>query len=66
MDIGRGRFIIFPFDGGLTPLRSMIFMTRLQNGIHARVADRATVFPMIWKIWAQISIGALVIRSLWN
>ena len=66
MDIGRGRFIIFPSDGGLTPLRSMIFMMRLQNGIHARVANWAAVFPMIWKMWAQISIGAPVIRSLRN
>ena len=39
MDIGRGRFIIFPSDGGLKPLRSMIFMMRLQNRIHACVAD---------------------------
>ena len=63
MDIGRGRFIIFPSDGELTPSRSMIFMIRLQNGIHARVADRAAVFPMVWKMWAQISIGAPVIIS---
>ena len=47
MDIGRGRFIIFPSDGGLTPSRSMIFMMRLQNGIHARVADQVAVFPMV-------------------
>ena len=66
MDIGRGRLIIFPSDGGLTPLRSMVFMMRLQNGIHARVAVQAAVFPMVWKIWAQISIGALVIRLHWN
>ena len=66
MDIGRGRFIIFPSDRGLTPSRSMIFMMRLQNGIHAHVADRVVIFPMIWKIWAQISIGAPVIRSLRN
>ena len=63
MDIGQGWFIIFPSDGGLTPSRSMIFMVRLQNGIHARVTDRAAVFPMVWKIWAQISIRAPVIRS---
>ena len=63
MDIGRGRFIIFPSDGGLTPSRSMIFMMRLQNGIHARVADQAAVFPMVWKMWAQISIEAPLIRS---
>ena len=58
MDIGRGQLIIFPSDGGLTPSRSMIFMMRLQNGIHACVTVRAAVFPMVWKIWAQISIGA--------
>ena len=52
MDIGRVQFIIFPSDGGLTPSRSMIFMMRLQNGIHACVADQATVFAMVWKIWA--------------
>ena len=63
MDIGQGWFIIFPSDGGLTPSRSMIFMVRLQNGIHARVTDQATVFLMVWKIWAQISIRAPVIRS---
>ena len=66
MDISQGRFIIFPSDGGLIPLRSMIFMMRLQNGIHARAANRAAVFPVIWKIWAQISIGAPIIRSLRN
>ena len=60
MDIGRGRLIIFPSDEGLTPSRSMIFMMRLENGIHVRVAVRAAVFPMVWKIWAQISIGATV------
>ena len=63
MDIGRERLIICPYDRGLTPSRSMIFMMRLQNGIHARVADQAAVFLMVWKIWAQISIGASVIRS---
>ena len=63
MDIGRGRFIIFSSDGGLTPSRSMIFMMRLQNGIHASVADQVVVFPMVWKIRAWISIEALVIRS---
>ena len=47
MDIGRGQFIIFPSDGGLTPSRSMIFMMRLRNEIHACVADQAAVFPMI-------------------
>ena len=63
MDISGGRLIICPSDEGLTPSRSMIFMMRLQNGIHARVADRVAVFPMVWKIWAQISIEAPVIRS---
>ena len=38
-------------------------MMRLQNGIHARVANRAVVFLTVWKIWAQISIEAPVIRS---
>ena len=66
MDIGRRRFNIFPSDGGLTPSRSMIFMMRPQNEIHACVADRAAIFPMIWKMWAHISIGAPVIRSLRN
>ena len=66
MDIGRRQFIIFPSDGGLTPSRSMIFMMRLKNGIHTCVADRVAVFPMIWKIWAQISIEAPIIRSLRN
>ena len=52
-----------PSVGGFTPSRTMIFITRVQKGIHVRVADRATVFPMIWKMWAHMSIGAPVIRS---
>lgn len=55
MDIGQGRVSNFPSDGGLTPSRSMIFMMRLQNGIHARATDRAAVFPMIWKMWTNVN-----------
>ena len=47
MDIGRGCGIIFPSVGGRTTSRSMIFMMRLQKGIHVCVADRAAVFPMV-------------------
>ena len=47
MDIGRGRDTIFPSVGGRTPSRSMIFMMRLQKGIHVHVADRAAVLPMV-------------------
>ena len=47
MDIGRGRGTIFPSVGGRIPLRSMIFMMKLQKGIHVRAANRAAVFPMV-------------------
>ena len=47
MDIGRGHGIIFPSVGGWTPSRSMIFMMRLQKGIHVHVVDQAAVFPMV-------------------
>ena len=47
MDIGRGCGTIFPSVGGWTPSRSMIFMMRLQKGIHVRVVDRAVVLPMV-------------------
>ena len=47
MDIGRGRGTIFPFVGGWTPSKSMIFMIRLQKRIHVRVVDRAAVLPMV-------------------
>ena len=47
MDIGRGHDTIFRSVGGWTPSRSMIFMMRLQKGIHVQVADRALVLPMI-------------------
>ena len=63
IDSGRRRSIFFPSVGGLTPSRVMIFITRLQKGIHNCAADRATVFPMIWKMWAYMSIGVLVMRS---
>ena len=63
MDSGQRRSIFFLSVGGLTPLRTMIFITRLQKGMHVRVTDRAVVFPMIWKMWAHMSIGAPVIRS---
>ena len=63
MEIGRGRVIIFPSEGRLIPSRRMNFMMRLQNGIHHHAIDRAAVFLMVWKMWAQISMGAPVIRS---
>ena len=47
MDNGRGRGSILPSVGGRTPSRTMIFMRRLQNGIHVRAAVRAAVFPMV-------------------
>ena len=47
MDIVQGRDIIFASDGGLTPSQSMIFMMRLQKGIHVRAADRAAAFPIV-------------------
>ena len=47
MEIGRGRVIIFPFEGGIIPSRRMNFIMRLQNGIHPRATDRAAVFLMV-------------------
>ena len=47
MEIGRGRIIIFPSEGGLIPSRRMNFIMRLQNGTHPRVADQAAVFLMV-------------------
>ena len=41
MDIGRGRFITFPSDGGLTPLRSMIF--QIIGKTAAQLATRACI-----------------------
>ena len=66
MEIGRGRVIIFPFEGGIIPSRRMNFIMRLQNGIYPHVADRAAVFLMVQKMWAQISMDALVVRSYRN
>ena len=66
MEIGCERVIIFPSEEGLIPSWIMNFMMRLQNGIHPRAVDRATVFLMVWKMWAQISMGASVIRSQRN
>ena len=63
MEIGQGREIIFPSVGGRTPSRSKIFMMRLQKGILVHVADRALVFPIVWKMWAQMSIGTPIMRS---
>ena len=42
------------------------FMMRLQNGRFFHATDRAVVFPMIWNMWAQISIGTPVMRSQRN
>ena len=47
MEIGRGRVIIFLFEGGLIPSQRMNFMMRLQNGIHPRAVDRAAIFLMV-------------------
>ena len=66
MEIGRRRGIIFPSEGGLIPSQRMNFMMRLQNGIHPRAADLTMVFLMVWKMWAQISMGAPIIRSQRN
>ena len=63
MNSGRRLSIFFPSIGGLTPSRTMIFITRPQKGIHVCAADRAAVFPIIWKMWAHMSIGAPVMRS---
>ena len=63
MDIGRGWVTIFSSDEGLTPSQRMIFMIKLQNGRIVRVANRAVVFPMIWNMWAQMSIETPEMRS---
>ena len=47
MEIGRGRVIIFPSEGGLIPSQRMNFIMRLQNGIHPRAVDQAAVFLMV-------------------
>ena len=54
---------IVPSFGGQTPLRTMIFMTRLQKGRHIFATDRLAVFPMVWNMWAQMSISAPLIKS---
>ena len=59
MDIGQRLTSIFSSFGGWTSSRTMIFMRRLQKGRHVR----ATVFPIVWKMRAQISIGTPVMRS---
>ena len=63
MEISRGREIIFPSVGGQTLSRSMIFMMRLQKGILVCAADRASIFIIVGKMWAQMSIGTPVMRS---
>ena len=59
VDIGRWRTMIFPSFGWRTPSCFMIFMRRLQKERHIRAA----FFTIVWKIWAQMSIGAPVMRS---
>ena len=63
MDNGWRRGSILPSVRGRTPSRTMIFMRRLQKGIHVRATIRVVVFPMVWKMWAQISIKTPVMRS---
>ena len=62
MDNGKKHASILPSVGGWMPSRNMIFMRRLQKGRKDRAAVRATIFPMVWKMWAQISIGTPVMR----
>ena len=62
-DIGRWRNKIVPSFGGRTPLRTMIFMTRLQKGRNIFTVDRPAIFPMVWNMWAQMSIWAPLIKS---
>ena len=62
MDNGQRCGSILPSVGGRTPSRTMIFTRRLQKGIHVQATIRATVFLVVWKMWAQISIGTLVMR----
>ena len=63
IEIGHGRVIIFPFEGGLIPSWRMNFIMRLQNGIHPRASEWAAVFLMVWKMWAQMLMDIPVIRS---
>jgi len=62
MDIGHWRTRIVPYLGRRI-FSTMIFMIRLQKGRHIHAAIRVAVFPIVWKMWAQISIGDPVIRS---
>ena len=62
MDIGRWRTMIFPSFGRRTPSCFMIFMKRLLKERHIH----AVVFPIVWKIWAQMLIGAPLMRSYKN
>ena len=63
MDNGWRRGSIFPSVGGRTPSRTMIFIRRLQKGRHVHAADRVAIFPMVWKMWAQMSIGTPLMKS---
>ena len=54
---------IVPSFGGWTPLRTMIFMTRLQKGRHIRATNRLSIFPMVWNMWAQMLIWVPLIKS---
>ena len=63
MDIGWRRTNIFSSFGGWTLLSTMIFMRMLQKGRHVRATIHAAVFPIVWKIWAQISIETSVMWS---
>ena len=62
IEIGQRQTNSFSSLGGLTPSCNMIFKRRLQNGRHIFAVDHAIVFPIVWKIWAQTSIGVPVIR----
>ena len=63
MDIGHWQTRIVPSLGGWTPLSTTIFMMRLQKGRHVHAAVCAAVFPIVWKMWAQISIKTPVMKS---
>ena len=62
-DIGRWRSKIVPSFGGRIPLRTVILMTRLQKGRHICAAEHLVVFPIVWKMWAQMSVWAPLMRS---
>ena len=61
--IGIWRNMIVPSLGGRTPLSTMIFTIRLQKGRHICAAIYAAIFPIVSKMWAQISIRAPMMRS---